>query len=47
VIVEIPLLEQVAAAVLIVGSAGIVDCGLILNEELATEVHEPLPAVTE
>ena len=44
--VAVPAAEQVAAPVLMVGTEGVVNCAAILNELLAVEVQEPLPAVT-
>ena len=44
--VAVPLDEHVAAAVVIVGTAGTVSCAAMLNKALAEEVHVPLLAVT-
>ena len=44
--VAVPAAEQVAAVVLTVGVAGTVSCAATLNDELAVDEQEPLPAVT-
>ena len=44
--VVVPAAEQVAATVLTVGVAGVVSWAAMLNELLATVVHDPFPAVT-
>ncbi len=42
----VPVAEQVAGFVVIVGTAGVVNCGSIKKAELGAEVQLPLPAVT-
>ena len=45
-IVAVPLDEHVAAAVVIVGTAGTVSCAAILNGALTPDEHDPFDAST-
>jgi hypothetical protein len=46
VIVAVPLDEHVAAAVVIVGTAGTGSCAAILNDALTPDEHDPFDAST-
>jgi hypothetical protein len=46
VIVAVPSAAQVAAAVLIVGTGGVINCAAMLKEALDAEEHAPSLAIT-